>query len=84
MCSTLYHTIMIFKDPKEEGFGKHCRKMENAGGNQHFLFIHPVFYSIQRERSSFWERLMCCLEMLSIWSHPKFCHCLKGPKNVVY
>ena len=23
---TLYQTILTFNDPKEEGFGKHCRK----------------------------------------------------------
>ena len=23
---TLYHTVPTFKDPKEEGFGKHCGK----------------------------------------------------------
>ena len=28
---TLYHTILTFKDPKEEGFGKHWEKRENAG-----------------------------------------------------
>ena len=28
---TFYDTISNFNDPKEEGFGKHCGKGENAG-----------------------------------------------------
>ena len=36
--STLHHTILSFKRPKEEGFGKHSGKGENAG-NQHFLLF---------------------------------------------
>ena len=28
---TLYHTILTFNDPKEEGFGKHCGKRRQEG-----------------------------------------------------
>ena len=36
---TLYHTIPTFNDPKEEGFGRHFRKEENAGNEQFVLFL---------------------------------------------
>ena len=40
--STLYYTILTFNDPKEEGFGKHYGKEENAG-NRHFLLFPQGF-----------------------------------------
>ena len=45
---TLYHTIPAFIDPKE-GFGKLCRKGENAG-NQHFL-LFPVFSTLSKRET---------------------------------
>ena len=35
---TLYHTVLMFNDPRKETFEKHCGKRENAG-NQHFLLF---------------------------------------------
>ena len=40
---TLYHTILTFNNPKEEGFGTHYGKRRNAG-NQHF-FLFPTLFS---------------------------------------
>ena len=50
----LYHTIPTFKDPKEEGFGKHSGgKGENTGKNSIFSFSHSVFYSIKERTRQF-------------------------------
>ena len=44
---TLYHTIPIFNDLVEEGFGKNTvGKGENAG-NQHFLLFPQCFLPYQ-------------------------------------
>ena len=45
---TLYHTIPTFNDPKEEGFGKHCRKKRNAG-----LLFPQCFRIYHGEKSPF-------------------------------
>ena len=68
----LYHTILTFNNPKEESFGNTVGKGENAG-NQHFLLFPRCFLLYQREKSSFQQHLICHLQMLSIWSCPKFC-----------
>ena len=63
---TLYHTIPTLNALKEGGFGKHCWKVENA--DNIFSFSHSIFYSIKVRNH---QRLICCLQMLSIWSRPK-------------
>ena len=47
-------------------------KGENAG-NQHFLLFQQCFPLYHTEKSSFLQCLICRLQMLSIWSRPKFC-----------
>ena len=46
-------------------------KGENAG-NQHFLLFPQCFLLCLRENLSFYQRLILRLQMLSIWSCPKF------------
>ena len=46
----------------------------SQGSNQWHSFF--VFY--QRARLSFQQRLICHLQMLSIWLHPKFCRLIKS------
>ena len=74
---TLYQTIPTFNDPKEEGLGKHSGKRENAG-NQHFLLFPQCFQLDHKEKLSFWQCLICPLQMLSIWSCPKKCRLTRG------
>ena len=70
-------TIPTFNDPKEEGFGKHYGKGENAG-NQHFLLFPSCFILYQNEKFSFEQLFFCRLQMLSVWSNPNSCRFLKG------
>ena len=82
---TLCHTIPTFNDHKEEGFGKPCGKKKKNAGNQHFLLFPQCFQVYHKEKSSFYQRLIC-LQMLSIWSCPKMCRLVKGyrTENLLY
>ena len=57
-------------------------KGENAG-NQHFLLFPQCFLLYQVEKSSFQQCLLRRLQMLSIWSRPKFCRLVKGFKEKI-
>ena len=61
--------------PRKGPFENTVGKGENAG-NQHFLFPQ-CFLPYQRQKSSFELHLFCPMQMLSIWSHPKYCCLLK-------
>ena len=52
-------------------------KVENAG-NQHFLLFQQCFPLYQEEKSLFWQHFICHLQMISIWSSPKFCPLVKS------
>ena len=52
-------------------------KVENAG-NHYFLLFPQCFLLDPREKLSFYQCLICHLEVLSIWSCPKFCLLVKG------
>ena len=52
-------------------------KGENAG-NQHFLLFPQCFLLYLREKLLFYQSLIWRLQMLSVWSHPKFCCLVKG------
>ena len=90
---TLYHTISSFNNLEEEAFRKQflqlfpkqslvftalikvafeniVRKGENAGSK--------CFQPFPTEISTFLIHLFCHLQMLSIWSRPKFCYVGKG------
>ena len=69
---TLYQTIPIFHDPLKKDLENTVGKGENAG-NQHFLLFPQCFLLYQREKLSFYQHLICRLQVLSIWSRPNFC-----------
>ena len=50
---TLYHTILTFNDPKEEGFGKHWGKRRKCWQPVFSLFSPSVFYSIEEKNCHF-------------------------------
>ena len=68
---TLYHTIPTFNDPKKKG-------LENTGSNQHFLLFPQCFLPYLEGKSTFKQHLLCCLQMLSIWTRLKFCSLVKS------
>ena len=74
---TLYHKIPTFNNPNEEGFGKLCGKRRKCW-YRHFLLFSQCFLLYHKEKSSFQQHLICCLQMLSIWSCPKFCRLVKS------
>ena len=77
VCFILYHTVPNFNDPKEDGLENTVGKGEDAG-NQHFLLFPRCFPLYHREISLFLQHLICRLEILSIWSRPKFCRLVKS------
>ena len=44
---TLYHTILTFYHPEEQGFGKHSLEREKMLVTSILSFSHSVFYSIK-------------------------------------
>ena len=77
ICTALEQTILTFSGSREEGFGKTVEKGEN-GGKQYFRLFPQTFLLYEREKSSFYERLICHPQMHSIWSHAKFCRLVKS------
>ena len=77
---TLYHTIPSFNDLIKWPFENTVGKGENAG-NQHFLlfpqYFPQCFLPFPKQNSIFNSYLLCCLQMLSIWTSLKFCRMLK-------
>ena len=69
---TLYHTILTFNDLKNKPFEIIAGEGENAG-NQHFLLFPQCFLPIPRRIPVFKLNLICCLQMLSMWTSLKFC-----------
>ena len=67
---TLYHTIPTVNE--NEGFWKHSGKRRKC---QHFLLFPQCFLPYRRGKSSFHYHLSCHLQMLWIWTSPKFCCC---------
>ena len=55
-------------------------KGENAG-NQHFLLFLQCFLPFLKQISSFQFHLICCLQMLSIWTSQKFYSLVKSYLN---
>ena len=47
-------------------------KAQNAG-NQHFLLFPQCFLPFPNQISIFQLHLVCQLQMISIWTSPKFC-----------
>ena len=45
--------------------------------SQHFLHFPQCFLLYQRQKSLLKQQYNCRLQMLSIWSCPKFCHLVK-------
>ena len=74
---TLYHTIPTLNDPEKKAFENIVGKRENAG-NQHFLLFPQCFLPFPKQISIFQSHLLCCLQMLSIWTCLKFCHLVKS------
>ena len=62
---------------EKEYFENIAGKGENAG-NQHFLLFPQCFLPIPERNSVFQLQLMCCLQILSIWTSRKFCRLLKS------
>ena len=58
-------------------------KGENAG-NQHFLHFPHCFLLFLRQKLSFHQCIVCCLQMLSISSHTKVCLLVKGYRGLPY
>ena len=71
--SELFNTqSRLLTTSRKKPFENIVGKGENAG-NQHFLLFPQRFLLYQRQKSPFELHLFCRLQMLSIWSHPKFC-----------
>ena len=77
---TLYHKITFFKDPVYEAFENIVEKGENAG-NQHFLLFQQCFLPFPKQILIPQLNLICCLQMLSIWTCVKFCNFFKELSN---
>ena len=73
----LPHESQLLMTLKKKAFENTVGRRENAG-NQHFLLFPQCFLLYQREKSSLKQLLLCHLQMLSIWSHPKICCLGKG------
>ena len=69
---TLYRTIPTYNNPEKESFENIVGKGENAG-NQHFLLFPQCFLPFPKQISIFQPNLICCLQMLSIWTSLKIC-----------
>ena len=61
----------LFTTPRKDPFKNIVGKGENVGNQQLLLFLQ-CFLPYQRQKLSFELHLFCCLQMLSIWSGPKF------------
>ena len=66
------HTMTPFDESGKEAFWKHRGKRRNCLYKQ-FLLFPQCFLLYQRQKLSFLLHLICHLQMLSIWSGPKFC-----------
>ena len=66
------HTMTPFDAFGKEAFWKHCGKRRNCLYKQ-FLLFPQCFLPYQKQKLSFLYHLICRLQMLSIWSGPKFC-----------
>ena len=71
-CLTHYHTIPTFDDLRKKPLENIEGKGENAG-DQHFLLFPQCFLLFTKQISNFQSLLFCCLQMLSIWTSPKYC-----------
>ena len=65
---------MTLKKETSENIGG---KEENAG-NQHFLLFPQCFLSNPEQILPFGSPLICCLEMLSVWTGLKNCRLVKS------
>ena len=73
-----FNSLPYNPDPKKEAFKKNIvGKGENAG-NQHFLLFPQCFLFFQRQKSTFELHLFSRLQMVSVWSCPKFCRLVKS------
>ena len=61
------HTMAPFDRSGKQAFWKHCGKRKNCFYKQ-FLLFPQCFLLYQRQKLSFLLHLICCLQMLSIWS----------------
>ena len=57
---TLYHTILTFNDPKEEGFGKHCEKRRKCW--------QPAFSPFPTVFSTLSKREILVFKQLTLYS----------------
>ena len=68
---TFYHIIHILSTLCKKPFEHIVGKGENAG-HQHFLLFLQCFLPCQE------QILICCLQVLSIWTSLKFCSLVKN------
>ena len=61
-----------FDASRKEAFLKDCGENRNCLYKQ-FLLFPQCFLLYQRQKLSFLLHLICRLQMISIWSGPKFC-----------
>ena len=68
-----------FNDPVKEAlnFENIVGKGENAG-NEHFLLFKQCFLPLPLRILIFQSHSFCRLQMLSIWTSPKFCRLVKS------
>ena len=66
---------------KQRAFENIVGKGENAG-NQHFLLIPQCFLPFSNQISISHPHLSCCLQMLSIWTSPRFCRLVRVKHTV--
>ena len=83
---TLCHTILTFNTSGKENCCKQLwEKGENAG-NQHFLLFPQcllcILFPIQI--TIFESKLICHLQMLWIWTRPRFCRLVKSLSLVYF
>ena len=73
---TVCHTILLstlLKKPFENKVGRG----ENAD-NQHLLLFPQCFLPFPKQISNFQLHIFCRLQVLSIWTGPKFYHFVKS------
>ena len=71
------YSMTPFDASGKEVFWKHCRKRRNCLFKQ-FLLFPQCLLLYQRQKLQFLLYLICRLQIISVWSGPKFCCLVMG------
>ena len=77
-CSTLYHSIPTFDDPRKRSLLKSWWEKEKMLVTSIFSFAHNVFYPFHEEFPFLTPNFFCRLQMLTIWTSLKICRLVKS------